>query len=84
MPREVNDQAFSQRLPIRARATTSRGQHNAAKFGACNQGGQPRHISRIPREHSRLRHALVDGVVSRKHRTRCVLRGYLPAKTRVA
>ncbi|MNR48099.1 hypothetical protein D3C85_1672930 [compost metagenome] len=65
MPGEVNDQAFSQRLPVRTRATPSWRQHNASEFGACHQGSQTCHIRCIHRKHSRLRHALIDGVVSR-------------------
>ncbi|MDT4872505.1 hypothetical protein FQZ97_1076910 [compost metagenome] len=84
VPGEVDDQAFGQRLAVRTRATTSRRQHNASESGACHQGSQTGHISRVQRKHNRLRHALVDGVVSRQHRTCCVLRGNLPAKTRVA
>ncbi|MCY1547902.1 hypothetical protein D9M68_839830 [compost metagenome] len=82
MPGKIDDQAFGQGLPVRSRASPSWRQHNAPKIGARHQAGQACHISCIHRKHSRLRHALVDGVVSRQHRTRCILRGNLPTKTR--
>ncbi len=83
VPRQVDDDAVRQRLTVGAGATASRGDHHflVRRFG--NQPRHPCHIVRIQRKHRRLRQALIDRVVGRKHHAAGVISADFPAKTAV-